>query len=268
MSEYDKYLAQARERFARREGATVEQLRRAYRQAREAVLRDIAELPPEAKRSLQARHWSALAKRLDLRASELSETVLDALYGGIKLSSRAATQAGAATTAPLLPDRAAGVRAMFVDINERATAAFLARTGPDGMQISDRIWRAGRNYRQSILNLVQDAVVRGEDARTLARRLETYLEPGARHDMSLAVRQSLKVPKDISYEAMRLARTELNNAFHESTIMTGRATPGYQGIVWRLSASHRIPDICDDYANHNGTGFWPAGEEPSKPHPQ
>jgi len=267
VTEYAEYLARARERFARQEAATVDQLRRAYLHARESVLRDLRDLPPDARRSLQARHWADLAMRLDQRASELSAGILDALHVGIRVTSRAAADAGAAVTASVIVDRAASVRAMFADINERAAMAFIARTGRDGLQLSDRVWRVGRNYRRAILNLTQDAVVRGEDAKTLARRLERYLQPGARHEMSDAVRRRLKVPADISYEAYRLAATELNNSFHESTIMVGRATPGYQGIYWRLSPAHKIPDVCDDLAAHNGTGFWPAGSEPSKPHP-
>jgi hypothetical protein len=65
-------------------------------------------------------------------------------------------------------------------------------------------------------------------------------------------------------EAMRLAVTEMNNAFHEGTILAGRATPSYQGIHWRLSHSHAVPDICDTLAAGSP---YPKGQEPSKPHP-
>jgi len=80
----------------------------------------------------------------------------------------------------------------------------------------------------------------------------------------------LKVPNDISYEALRLARTETSKAYWDGAIEAGRNSPSYKGVKWILSWSHPVADICDAYANHDeglGRGVYGSGSEPSYPHP-
>jgi hypothetical protein len=126
----------------------------------------------------------------------------------------------------------------------------------------------GEHYRNNIRTILEDTVARGEDARVVARKLERYLQPGVHTALKAETRRRLGVSKDVSMEAMRLAVTEMNNAFREGTVMAAQATPGYLGVYWRLSpTSHVLADVCDDYARHNGNGFWPKGEEPTTPHP-
>jgi hypothetical protein len=81
-----------------------------------------------------------------------------------------------------------------------------------------------------------------------------------------------RVPKDISYEALRLARTETTAAFGEGTIAAARVTPSYKGMKWILSKAHPLEDICDTLAEADGwglgAGVYPPGEEPMYPaHP-
>lgn len=79
-------------------------------------------------------------------------------------------------------------------------------------------------------------------------------------------------PGGISYAAKRLGRTELNNAFHETTRRAGAAQPWVEGMLWNLSGSHPRKDVCNEYAeqdNHNmGAGVFPSRMVPGKPHPQ
>jgi hypothetical protein len=77
----------------------------------------------------------------------------------------------------------------------------------------------------------------------------------------------------MSYAAMRLGRTELNNAFHTTTRNHWAATPFVPYMKWSLSGSHPRPDICNGYAEdthvRNGeAGVFDANEVPDKPHPQ
>lgn len=265
--EYAEYLLAARRRFAEGHATTVDELRRVYRRAAAAVRQDVASATPG---TLRRGHLVALAARLDLRARELNQQVLDAVQKGIRLSVGAGVSGPERIAGSLLGDAfdAGGVRALFANVNERATVALLARTGRDGLKLSDRVWRIGEHYRNNVRAIIEDAVARGENARVVARKLEQYLQPGVHTALKAETRRRLGVSKDVSMEAMRLAVTEMNNAFREGTVMAVRATPGYLGVYWRLSpTSHVLADVCDDYARHNGTGFWPKGEEPTTPHP-
>ena len=69
---------------------------------------------------------------------------------------------------------------------------------------------------------------------------------------------------------MRLARSELNNAFHSRQIAAAQK-PWVLGVKWNLSKSHPRKDECDRYATENahqlGRGVFPKSDVPSKPHP-
>ena len=67
-----------------------------------------------------------------------------------------------------------------------------------------------------------------------------------------------------TYELMRVARTEINNAFHYSTVRYTREMPWVEGYIWHLSGRHGKPDLCDDYADE---GFFEKDNVPGKPHP-
>lgn len=264
---YADYILAARRRFEQGHTATVQELRRVYRRAAAGVRDDIENA---AVGSLRRAHLEALARNLERRARELSAEVLTATTRGIHLAVDTGSLAAQNITARLVRDLwdPVEVGRLFAALNERAVMSVLARTGKDGLRLSDRIWRVGERWRNAVTRVVEDGVARGLDPRKLAREVERYLKPGAWSAHKLETRRRLKVPADVSYEAMRLARTEMGNAFHEASILSNRAAPSYLGIYWRLSAEHPAPDVCDDYATHDGTGFWRSGEEPVRPHPQ
>jgi hypothetical protein len=262
---YADYMLNARNRFLEHNAATVKQIRSVYTKAANDIAKDIRDVTPG---TLKHNHLSTLQKALEDRAKMINVKTLNALYDGIRLSVKDGTEGVQKITQDLLRYDKAGVQWMFADINERAVLAITSRTGKDGLKLSDRVWRIGENVRKNMTTVVEDAVARGLDSRTLAKRVQQYMQPGKFTAMKQETRRMLGVSSDVSYEAMRLARTEMSNAYHEGTILANQAAPSYLGIVWMLSGRHAIPDVCNDYASHNGDGFWPAGSEPPLPHPQ
>ena len=264
---YADYILAARLRFEDGQAATVAELRQVYRRAAAAIRKDIEAVTPG---TLRAAHLAALAKNLETRAKELNTRVLGLARQGIYVSAAAGTSAAEGIAEDLLAEAfdKPDVKRLFAGINERATLALLSRTGKDGLKLSDRVWRVSERYRNAAKRVIEDGVARGLDARKLGREVEKYLEPRVWTAQKLDTRRRLGVPKDVSYEGMRLARTEMNNAFHEGAIAANKATPSYLGIYWRLSNAHVLDDVCNDYAAHNGKGFWPKGQEPARPHPQ
>jgi hypothetical protein len=102
-------------------------------------------------------------------------------------------------------------------------------------------------------SVIRQGLISGLSAKELADDVYKYVSPTA--------------PGGSSYSAMRLARTEINNALHERQIQ-GAQRPGVSAVVWNLSGSHVVPDKCNVYASHNGSGRWPVDKIPDKPHPQ
>lgn len=79
-------------------------------------------------------------------------------------------------------------------------------------------------------------------------------------------------PGGTSYAANRLARTELNNAFHTAQINRRKDEPWTQGFKWHLSGSHPRPDQCNEYATgvnfkDGDPGVFKPEDVPGKPHP-
>ena len=170
---------------------------------------------------------------------------------------------------------ATGINNLFTRINARAVEAIWQRTYK-GLKLSNRIWNTGQNYRTQLTRLVQESVATGQDAVKTARMLERYINQGAStliKDYPEAWdRLKGRMPKNISYEALRLARTETTAAFGQGSITAARLTPSYAGIKYCLSAQHRIYDICDLLAAADedglGPGVYAPGNEPVYPaHP-
>lgn len=269
-SEYAECLLRARRKFEQGQTATVEQINEVYRRAAAGIRDDITKLTPG---TLRHAHLTAMQTKLDARAAQMSREVLAAAHQGIWMASGAGSQGVTRVTQHMLGGAfpAPAVERLFAAVNERATLAMLARTRQDGLKISDRVWRTSEAARNSIRTIVEDATVRGQSARTTAKQVEKYLQPGVGKAHKDEIRRRLGISKDVSHQAMRLARTEMNNAFHEGMVAATQHSPGYRGIYWRLSAQHVVFDVCTDMAadmSNGEPGFYPKGHEPVRPHPQ
>lgn len=111
--------------------------------------------------------------------------------------------------------------------------------------------------RDLMLNNVEKRIsiglLRGQSAEEIALDVKRFIRPD--------------VPGGAAYSAKRLARTEINNAFHNTSIRYTREMPWVTGYDWHLSGTHSSkgpPDICDTYAAH---ATFSKKEVPQKPHP-
>ena len=158
----------------------------------------------------------------------------------------------------------------YFRINTSAVEAIYARAGEDGLFLSDRIWSKAEGSRAAMSNIVQEGVTLGMSNTEIASQLQQYVKTD-NSALDPELREKAKSPKRISYEAMRLARTETAAALGEGAILANRAAPSYKGMKWTLSASHPKEDVCDELANADfglGRGVYPNGQEPRFPaHP-
>jgi len=119
--------------------------------------------------------------------------------------------------------------------------------------LSSRVYKQIAFHNDRIEHLIRSGLISNLSAKELAGSVYEYVSP--------------TTPGGASYAAMRLARTEINNAFHERQL-AGANRPGVKAVQWNLSGSHRVPDLCNVYASHGGNGHWAVGNVPDKPHPQ
>lgn len=151
-----------------------------------------------------------------------------------------------------------------------ALRAAQERVWSDGLVLSQRLWRLENGGLAAIRQTLASGMVERTSAWELAQTLEAQL--GANADFPRWTRQRLSVlsPRDraedlsgllragdalqpwqsrgVSYNALRLARNEIQIANHAMTSEIARNFPGITGRKSRLSPEHPVTDICDEYA--------------------
>jgi hypothetical protein len=144
-----------------------------------------------------------------------------------------------------------------IDAAEHAMDRMISRVSGDSyVDLSQRVYNSQVSFGSILDRKVNSALVRGLSAREFSREISDFINPNT--------------PGGVRYAAMRLARTEINNAAHAVAIHSQADKPWVIGMRWRLSGSHPKPDECDKLAKGGpkGDGIYRKGETPKKPHPQ
>lgn len=146
----------------------------------------------------------------------------------------------------------------------------------DGFKLSDRIWRIQEYAQKGILDITIQGVMSGISAVELAKQLEGFLLKRG-PAWTTGIKRSVTGRGTVAYNALRLARTEINQAYHWAQKEMAKENPMLIGQKWNLSNTHPTdwppsaaymgyPEICDYYAKHDhhglGEGVFPPGEAP------
>lgn len=135
--------------------------------------------------------------------------------------------------------------------------AFISRE-ENLLQLSRRVYSNLNLSLGMVQKEIKKGLIRQLSAKDLAANVSRMIRPD--------------VQGGISYAAMRLARTEINNAFHYSQIRYTREMPWVEGYKWNKSKVHGHVDVCDERAQQNhdglGRGVYKKKNVPGKAHPQ
>jgi hypothetical protein len=120
--------------------------------------------------------------------------------------------------------------------------------------LSARVYRTQALAQRWVQRDVTTGIARGSSAKEIAAIVRKHIRPNT--------------PGGVSYAALRLGRTELNNAFHSTAITFAQDRPWIQGMEWFLSSVHEFDpqrvEVCETYSGQ----IFPVTNVPSKPHPQ
>lgn len=237
------------------------------------ILRLLEEAASDTQKNIKAR--AATKKFGEMTRSAQQRTVLVGIHQRMRevwedvgtltiFGEREAAQAGVAATDFML--RTYGKA--FKDARIQSIQS-QARAGVDAMisreenlkALSKRVYRNFPLSAGLVEREIQKGLIRGFSADELAASVRSMISPTVRGG--------------VSYSAMRLARTEINNAFHFSQIRYTREMPWVEGYKWNLSGSHpkgQHNDACPQMASENhdglGRGVYAKDTVPGKPHPQ
>ena len=140
--------------------------------------------------------------------------------------------------------------------------------------LSDRIWDLSDNNYEKIKEIISSGI--NTDCVKVAKALQQYVKEGAqtfaKDYPNMYDRMGGRVPKNLNYEALRLARNELSEVYWQATIEGFKENPAVTAVKWLLS-NNRLAgyhDICDTLAYSNdhglGAGIYPVDAAPEKPH--
>lgn len=120
------------------------------------------------------------------------------------------------------------------------------------MPLSKQVYRTEALAKDLINRRIASGVASGSSADKIARTVKDLIKPS--------------VSGGVSYAANRLARTEINNAFHAQSVQSMKDRPWVSQAKWNLSKSHKPSGcMCERYAK---VGEYPVNAVPNKPHPQ
>lgn len=132
-----------------------------------------------------------------------------------------------------------------------------------GYRLSDRIWQTSTNTRRKLDLFMDEGIRQGRGALSMSRDLEAFLLPG----------RTLRITRKpygttASFDAMRLARTEITAAAGRAGLMSAAMNPFVNGADWVLSPAHGCCDICDDLAAGSPYTLEELPDLPGASHPQ
>ncbi len=216
-------------------------------------------------------------KLLDAAVGKIAAGIAEVLSGRM---SATITTAAKPVTVPLIEAaNSAGLgklnRSLEVGFQKRELKVFenLWQFERHGRTLSARIWDVSESAVKEIKAILEAGV--GQDAVQVARALTAYVKEDAKtwakNYPNMQARMAGRVPGNVNYEALRLARTELTTAYRDSAVAACINNPMVRAIRWMLSGAHPMQDICDDYAVRDyyglGPGMYPPGDYPDLAHP-
>ena len=229
----------------------LEMLRDAYRN-----VNDILASLPKGKSEIRRSQLEQSRARLLAQQAEVFQRLgLIVEARRAKAASRAARLSAASDYALLrLVGRGSVGQALYegaLQTSQAAIDAAMARMRLSTTPLSQRVYRTGVWMGDRLGKLINASLASGLNAQEFARRARDWFNPNT--------------PGGVRYAALRLARTEINNAFHSMAAERFAAKPWITKVDWNLSRSHPKPDICNEYEKK---GPYPKSRIPARPHPQ
>lgn len=248
MSLYEEEVIKVRKKFLRLNKSQEKELLKLYQELANQLSGEIATSRTTSKDT----YLRKLDKIVQVNISQLNTKLNKMIKGNIDVSSQIAGTAENVYYQSITKDvdLLAVFKSMPTD-NSRKVVGKLIQGNyyKDGKSLDQRLWSITQKNKNDINTLIKVNVLRGTNARELAKQVDKYVNP-----TKVLKAHSLEagMSEKIAYQSQRLARTSITHSFAETAIENAKSNPFNKGIKWNLSASHfeRMhgkADVCDDY---------------------
>lgn len=193
--------------------------------------------------------WGEIEREIQDRIIDAANLAMDGVDRLIEIFAESAKERGTFDLFRLADGFEAAVHAAADNIRSRIINA---------IDLSPRVYRNKALASGAVDSVINNGIALGRSAKEIAAEVRSLI--------------SARAPGGVSYSALRLGRTELNNAYHRTQRDVYADQPWIWGVQWKLSGSHPRPDICNDFASGDhdrlGRGIFSPNNVPGKPHPQ
>lgn len=230
------------------------------RDASKAVNKELADLvardSPLISAGVRRAQLEQTRSRLLAKQGEIFERLGDIISARRAHAAARSARLSAAADASLLAVVGKVAEAQFLydsalHTSQRAIDTALARMKLSALPLSRRIYQSHLWMNGRLGKLINETLAVGVNVKTFAKRARDWFNPNT--------------PGGVRFAAMRLARTEINNAFHAMSAQKYAETPWITKVEWNLSGSHSKPDECNPLADASP---YESDETPARPHPQ
>lgn len=238
-----------------------------YDAAINTALRDATEDAGSAISNLVGSGIGEQVRRSQIRSAKAAiRDVIKILFGNIQghVEAGQSDAAVAAVEAGVQEDQRV-LKALFPDRRDREAYIDQARQqaargvrnmlgrvlGESYVPLSQQVHRTRALADGQVDRIINSSLARGASWNELAGEVRGSIRPD--------------VPGGVGYAAKRLARTEINNAFHSQSIADVQNKPWVSWVEWRLSKVHKPQGcVCEHYAKLKK---FQKERIPQKPHP-
>jgi len=272
MSTYEQTVLNARKQFLKLNKTQEKELVNLYKELAKQLQLDIV----TCRTTSQEKYLNNLHQIVELNINDLSGELNKIIKANIETSSQIASGTELAYYQAITDDvfLSAAFKGMVINTSHETVKRLIqGKFYKDKASLDKRLWNITDKSIKNIDTLIKVNVLRGANAKELAKQVEKYVNPLKKLELK---NDEVGFNKNVSYQASRLSRTSITHSFRETQIQQAMNNPFNMGMKWELSPSHGIrmhgkSDICDDYTNQNnyglGIGVFPFDKMPIG-HPQ
>jgi hypothetical protein len=255
---------------------TMRKLRRTYLDAAKMAAAELRRAELAGLGELTTRSWAQLEEALEAGARKIQASIDARLPLAMKDIAGNVTNIDEVYLVEAL-DRAgvdldrAVVKNLFVDASDKVIRSLVNRVYTDGYSFSERIWRVGEAYQDTMKRVITEGLASGRDAVEVARDLEHFVR-GDRAKLAQRWGDLTEGALDrrigaagVDYNALRLVRSELYMSLQDAAKMDGQINPACTGLYDWIRTG---PDIwnCDCQELADGSPYT-EDQIPDYPHP-
>lgn len=189
-------------------------------------------------------------KELEKQLRATSDKVANEIYGGIKSSIYTVSEAVVNTNKEWL--KSLGFEGENLDIafnyvpDEMVQKLITGQIYDSGWSLSKSIWSDKEETLSGLYKITAGGIAQNKSIYEIAKDLEKYVSPTAAKPWNLVDKDGKKIyPKQVDYNAQRLARTLVQHGYQQSFVETTKENPFIVDYIWNSNGS-RACELCMD----------------------